>query len=604
MTDVLKLPIQFRFLPAADIERVKEGESPPRYRFPASSETPVERYYGDEVLSHEPGAVRLERALGGAMPLLFNHDWSDPIGMIETAAVKDRRLIVDARLFDTARAREVGAMMDQGLRNVSIGYRLHTVEENTKTGTFTARDWEPFECSIVTVPADSSVGLGREAEREAIEVRVINVEKAPSARSVTTMVETTSAAAGAIAEGPANVLDFEARRKQAIVNLAKANKLDERYVRHWIESGASLDTVATELLSVMEERSKLAPVSESAIGLAPADVRKYSLVRALRAAVAKDWRNAGLELEAHKAIMGRTGKSPQHENSFFVPFEVQRRDLTAASAGAGGYLVETANVSFIELLRNQSVAFRMGATRLAGLVGNVTIPKQTGAATAYWLANESTQITEGNQTFGQLSLTPKNVAALTEISHQLLSQSDPSVEALVTGDLAKVVGLAVDVAALRGSGASGEPLGIVNTGGIGSVSGTTLGAAGIIEFQSDVAANNALAPGFGYVTTPAVAGLLMIRPELPTTGTTRLWRGNLLQGTMFDLPAMTSQQMAAATMLGGHWPSLIVAEWGTLELMVNPFSDFTRGLVGIRAWYTCDVGLRYAGAFSYASTIT
>jgi HK97 family phage major capsid protein len=196
------------------------------------------------------------------------------------------------------------------------------------------------------------------------------------------------------------------------------------------------------------------------------------------------------------------------------------------------------------------------------------------------------------------------VAALTEVSHQLLSQSTPDAESLLMSSIARDIGLAVDVAILRGSGSSGQPTGIATTGSIGAFTGTSLAAAGILDAQADVAAANALYPGCGYVTTPAVAALLMNRPELTTTGTTRLWKGNMAEGSLFDFPAMSSAQMSSATMLFGWWPSVVLAEWGVLELMINPFSDFTRGLSAVRGWYTCDVGVRYAGAWSYSSSIT
>ena len=87
--------------------------------------------------------------------------------------------------------------------------------------------------------------------------------------------------------------------------------------------------------------------------------------------------------------------------------------------------METANAGFIEILRNRSVAYRMGVTNLSGLVGNVTIPKLTAAATNYWLSSESTQITESQQTLGQLSMTPKTAIAITDVSEQLLRQATP-----------------------------------------------------------------------------------------------------------------------------------------------------------------------------------
>jgi HK97 family phage major capsid protein len=124
-----------------------------------------------------------------------------------------------------------------------------------------------------------------------------------------------------------------------------------------------------------------------------------------------------------------------------------------------------------------------------------------------------------------------------------------------------------------------------------------------LEFQSDVAANNALAAGSAYVTTPAVAAILSAKQRFSSTDTP-LWEGNLLDGRVIGFRAMSSQQMASGTMLFGDFSQVILGEWGVLELMVNPYSDFTRGLTGIRAWYTCDVAVRHPGAFSYSASVT
>ena len=107
--------------------------------FPASSETPVERWYGEEVLVHTTKAVRLQRAKGGAMPLLFNHDMDYPIGMVTGAKIEDGRMMVDAKMFGTLRADEVRSMIDGGLRNVSIAYRVNVIEEEQKTGNMRVR---------------------------------------------------------------------------------------------------------------------------------------------------------------------------------------------------------------------------------------------------------------------------------------------------------------------------------------------------------------------------------------------------------------------------------------------------------------------------------
>ena len=282
---------------------------------------------------------------------------------------------------------------------------------------------------------------------------------------------------------------------------------------------------------------------------------------------------------------------------------VNQRDLTVASASGGGYLVGTENMSFIDVLRNRSVALRMGATPMPGLVGNVTIPKQTAGATAYWLSSEGTAITEGALTFGQLALTPKTVGAYVEVSRLLMMQSSPAAEGIVTSDLAQQVALAADLAVLHGSGSAGQPTGISATGSIGSVTGTSLAYAGVLEFQSDVAGNNVMPARGGYVTTPAVAALLMARQRFSSTDTP-LWEGNLWDGRMVGFPAMSSAQVNSATMIFGDWSQCVIGEWGVLEVSLNEQANFPMGVVGFRAFYTMDVGVRYAGAFSVATSIT
>lgn len=600
------------------IERKEDRET---LSFPASSEEPVERWYGNEVLSHEAGAVRLQRATSGAMPLLFNHDVNDPIGMITGARIEGGRLMTDAVLFTTARAAEVRQMIEGGLRNVSLAYRINVIEEDKKTETFRVTDWEPYEVSIVTVPADPTVGIGRGAETE-YEVRMIRAshQALSAANKEASMAEDKKEAASvAVSESritspeiesarAASAVELEKRRVKAIENLCRANKLDDKYREHWVTTGLSIEDVSDDILRILEERGRTNPQPLSKIGMGEKETQRFSLARAITACAEKNWTNAGFELDCSRTVAQRLNQVP-NPNRFFVPFEVMerptqgRRDLTAGAAGAGGYLVETQNVGFIEMLRNRSVAFRMGARRLSGLVGNVTVPRQSVAGTAYWLANEATAITEGQQTFVQVALAAKNVGAYTEISRQLLLQSSPSAEGIVSDDLAQIVALAADLAVLNGSGAAGQPTGIINTAGIGSVTGTTLGFSGILDFQTDVAGSNVMPARGGYVTTPAVSALMMQRVKFANTASP-LWEGNVWDGQMCGYPAMSSNQVPTANMLYGDWNEVIVGEWGVLEIEVNPYANFQAGIVGVRAIYSMDVAVRRAFAFALATVIT
>lgn len=585
-----------------------------------SSEAPVERSWGREVLSHRGNAPRLDRLNSGG-PLLFNHDLDDVVGVVDRAWVEDGRGYADVRFpkpGTSARADEVfGLVRDGILRNVSFMYRIHAVVEDKKTDSFVVTDWEAMEVSIVTVPADQTVGVGRTAPRDECEVRiaappaepaVVNLTAAPAAQhEERSMSDATHAAAGASAGN--TEVNPERLRIKAITALARQHKIEDAQRDAWIDGGQSLDEVSAKILDVLAERGAKNPQSEAKLDLSKGEANRYSLLRAVEACASQNWSKAGFEAECSKEIAQRMGKSPDPRR-FLVPFEVLqrsvstgKRDLGATPMSAGGALVQTGNVGFVELLRNRSVLFNMGARRLSGLQGNVTVPRHTASATAFWLGSETTPATESQQTFGQIAMTPKNVAAYTEISRQLALQSSPDAESLVMADLAAVVALAVDSAGLVGSGAGGQPTGIVNTPGIGAVTGATIGYAGVLEFQTDCAASNALFDSAGYVATPAVAALLAQRVKFASTASP-LWEGNLLNGNVAGYRAMTSNQLPSANLLFGAFDQVVVAEWGVLEVEVNPYANFAAGIIGVRAFYSTDIGVRYPAAFSLATGVT
>ncbi len=655
-----------RELDVGDFEMRQEGKVT-RLTFSASSEYAVERYFGKEVLDHSDGSIRLDRVKRGAVPLLFNHRMDDVIGMVDDMRLSGDRLICDAHLFDTARAKEVEQMLEGGLRNVSIRYRIHTVQVE-KNGDERVIDWEPLEQSIVSIPADPTVGLGRAEEGEPYfdAMRILAPRETPADSAVTnqrgndmgnetqqteTQAEeqvTTAENENARSEQPAQqqqqatqqqqqtqqrtptfqVVDegrreeavaIERQRREGITNLCKANRIDDKIRDLWIGQGISMTEVSKDLLRILEERGETNPEPASKLGMSPTEVKRFSLARAIAACAAQDWSQAQFELDCSRQVAEKLNRAPDAQR-FFVPFEVMQddkridaetaqrmlmmgqRDLSTA-AGGGGFLVATDNMGFIELLRNRSVAFRMGVRRLSGLQGDVTVPRQSAAATAYWLADETTQITESQPTIVQISLSPNTVGAYTEISRKLLLQSSPNAEGIVTADLARVTALAADLAVLNGSGAAGQPEGILQTTGIGSVTGTSLAFAGALEFQTDIATANVEPGRGGYVTTPAVAALMMQRVKFTNTASP-LWEGNLWNGQMIGFPAMSSNQMPAGTMLFGDWADTVVGEWGVLEVEVNPYANFQAGIIGVRSMYSLDVAVTRPFAYSSASSIT
>lgn len=360
--------------------------------------------------------------------------------------------------------------------------------------------------------------------------------------------------------------------------------------------------------AVLDQHGRV--VSEGRIGMSQQEVRQYSLLRAIRAAASGDWRGAELEREASQAVAEQLGREPR---GFFVPLDflaAEQRDMIKGTASQGGYLVATELLtqSFIEMLRNRMVVQAAGATVLSGLVGDIAIPKQTGGATAYWVA-ESGAPTESQQTLAQVAMDPKTVGAYTDISRKLLLQASLDVEAFVRRDLATVLALAIDYAALHGSGTGNEPTGIENTSGIGLVS---IGANGgpptwshIVQLETEVAQDNADVGALAYITNAKVRGKLKETEKASGTGIfvwgdgpTPLngYRALVSNQVRSDLTKGTGTNLSA--IFFGNWNDLIIGQWGTLDILVDPYTGGTSGTVRVIAFQDVDVAVRHAESFA------
>lgn len=360
------------------------------------------------------------------------------------------------------------------------------------------------------------------------------------------------------------------------------------------------------------QRFKPMPVENpNELGLDGKEVRSYSLVRAINAAATGNWKGAEFERECSEEIAKRSGKTPA---GFFVPTDVQRmqRDLSGVTATAGAELVATNLLtgSFIDLLRNKMVVKQAGATVLSDLVGNIAIPRQTGGGTFYWVGADGAP-TESEQAFDQVTMTPKVGGAFTDIGRSLLKQTSMDVEAMVVNDLATICALGIDFAALNGVGTaeSKDPKGVANITGIGSVAGGDNGAVptfgNIIDLETAVAAANADLGRLGYITNAKVRGKLKQTPKV-TGYPDFIWAND---NTLNGYNALVSNQVPSNLVKGtsgtkcsqiffGNWADLIIGQWGTLDILVDPYTGGGAGTVRIRALQDVDVCVRHAASFA------
>lgn len=593
-----------------------------------SSEYPYERWFGTEILDHKASSIRMDFMKSGRAPLLMSHDQRLVIGVIETASIdsKDKMGRAEVRFSRSDYAEEKLRDVDDGiLVNVSTGYRVHELvleKSSDKEGdTYRVTDWEPLEASLVGIPADPTVGVGRSAgvieQREVpVEVPSVALQVAPTSVSTTApvarsndMTTQVTVAADPSAAVKITAVEAEKERREAIGNLCKSNKIDARVEARWIEEGTPLHLVAKEMLDVMEERGKARPAVMSEIGLSRTDSQRYSLFRTIRAlknpADPKIRQAAAFEHECSEAVaknLGRTG-----ESSFFVPAEVltralapevMQRAMSTTPGDKGGFMVNVNNMGFIEILRARSVAMRMGARQLSGLVGNAMFPRQTGKSTVTWQGGEAANVSATDQALGQLSMTPKTAIIVTDVSEQLLRQAAPSAEQFVMADLAASIAIdGVDNAVINGTGGA-QPLGIKNTTGITSgQDSATLSYAKALAFPVAAGTVNAIRGNPGWVTNIAGAAIAMQRQRFTSTDSP-LWVGNLLDGELVGFRAMSSEQITGTQLIFGSWDEIVIGDWGVLELSTdNGGTRFNQAQVGIRALWMVDVMLRYPQAF-------
>ena len=395
-------------------------------------------------------------------------------------------------------------------------------------------------------------------------------------------------------------------RAAAIATVAEERELNTDEIAELGEIETSIGALQQQQRGIKSALSigDYHPDVNKPIGMDAKEVRNFSLLKMIKAqargASPQDIADAGLEMAASKAVEERVGISP---NGMYIPMEImgdaEKRDLTADLFTQAGALV---GVDFrpnqlIPLLRNAMVLTGAGATMLDGLIGDVAIPKQTGAATASWVGNDGGSISESNQAVAQITMTPRTLGVFTDYSRQLRLQSSISVENFIRQDLMTVVALEKDRAGLHGTGTSGQPVGIANTTGVGTESFSTTSSptrAEIVAMRGDLATANALAGNLNFITNSTIYSNLM--SELVDAGSGQFLLNE--NGTMIGRNVIESNQVAAEHVFFGNWADLLIGTWGGMDMLVDPYTGATAGNVRVLLFHSTDMVVRHAESFT------
>ena len=588
-------------------------------RVGVSSEQPVKRDFGMEVMDHRSDNMNLEFLNSGRAPLLLDHDMERQIGVVESVELDEdaRRLRAVVRFGKGAMASEVFTDVVDGIRqNISVGYRIDSrVEQEDDPEEYYRVSTTPMEISIVSIPADQSnlVGVGR-SNPETLSATVET--KGDSDMSDINLDEVRAEAAADAAK------TVQRNAKDIMVLARKHNKAD--LGEEAIGRGVSIDEFRGELLEVIGNEPLETPAH--VVDVPVKEQRSYSLGKMIRAQVTGDWRDAGLEREMHDEIAQRTGKQAE---GFYVPdFAFRAGAMSTAATGASGSENVTDNFvpeihrgdMFIEALRAKQVMAALGVTYMGGLTNRIKMPKiATGAAAGF--VEELGNVADQSPTDAAVTLQPRTLGAYADISRLLMKESVPAIDQVVQDDLLRSVADKIEFYAIQGSGSSGQPTGILNDGNVGNVdisSGTDIDAltwadiTNIVKTVED--ANGVINQAtLGWLSNPKVKAKMANTSRVASTDSVMLM--NDPWSSIYGYPAEFTSNVPsdldpgdggsdASALIFGDFSQLIVGLFGAPSILIDETTGGLAGTVRIIIHQDVDVALRNAVSFAKTDEVS
>ena len=402
----------------------------------------------------------------------------------------------------------------------------------------------------------------------------------------------------------------ERQRAADIAQMAADNKIPTEKVNEWLMSGRSADSIGREILNMDKDTTPINTAGAGSIDLGKSEQgRTFSIVLATNAMINRGHLE-GFEKEMDEEITKRIGKSATGPLGFYVPTSLLgTRQLVMDTPGDGPELVFEKAGDFIELLRAKTRVVQLGAKIMSGLTDKVTLPRRTSANSTSWIDEaDSSGVAQTTGSFDQVTLAPKQLLSRTAVSKQLLAVANYDVEQLIRDDFARSFAVAFDLAAISGSTNGPDPEGILNatnvtndsTAGSGSIPTYTQ----MITLETSVAEANADDGALAYLTTPGVYGQLQATESFTNTA-----RTIIMDGEVNGFPIARSSNVpndgvldgldVGNAVIFGDWSQLILAEWGALEILVDPFALKHRGLIEYNAIMLADVAIRHPESFAF-----
>ena len=298
----------------------------------------------------------------------------------------------------------------------------------------------------------------------------------------------------------------------------------------------------------------------------------FSLLKAIRSAannVAFDEATQAY-IEAGRAEMRKSNLDTVGQ--IVLPVET-RASLSATTATSGKEAIQTDVLNIMGPLRDALVLVQAGATFMTGMVGNFTIPKYAGSSVDW--VTEGTTSTDGLGATSDLSFAPKRLTGYFDIDQKFLLQDSVGAEALLMADIvAAIAGKLQGTILGKVAGDATKPAGLFATAP--SIKGSASWA-NIVGLETAVDSANAATGKLAYITGAAARGILKKTVKVANQAT-YLMDAN---GQMNGYPTLVTNAVASGLQVGGdeygivfgNWADFVIAQWGGLDLMVDPYTQ-------------------------------
>ena len=659
----------------ASARAVRGEDDDKRLELSFSSEDPYPRWFGREVLGHGEDEINLKR-LNDSAPFLADHrnELDSILGVVEKASVEDKRGVASVRLVkgesdQAKRAGELFDLIEQGVAGkISVGYSVEKLVrdkqmeadlglngEDYSDRVYRATEWTPMEISLVAVPADDTVGVGK--AEEFLRTRGVASDNNSHKQEGNPMSDEqkTPEAGRPDALTPEQKAQVEASAKARRDEIATYGKIHAAaggvdLARDVNAQGGTIDDLKEKLaeasMKTYEERQKAIAEGRDvrqpdlSVGLEARDVERFSYRALAEGEInrlsGKDTKVGGFEREICQAFEEKAaGFAPSKGGRVIPPEVLGRRSVTnerlekllersnfVSAAQASGDLVGTDHRGdmFVEALYNASAFMGNGIMVLDGLTENIEIPTEGTVIAAEWV-DEDDNLTTRNAQFGKITLSPKEVGVTVGYGRKLFRQSDPSIDNILMRQASMGIAIAVDSAIWKGSGTNNQPRGIKETANVQnmnayragtaafkSATGAELNWPALVNFETLLANENLDTSSMRYIVNSATVG------KLKTTEKASGYPVYLIEGGMINgYPFIRSNQLArnlrsgsassgvmnTSEMAAGIMSEALLAQWGGLELVVDPYTSSKQGVVNLVWHRSVDVGVLRPNAFVF-----